>query len=84
MKEKVEIDKLKYEKEQVSLGMNLIAGADEVGRGPLAGPVVCAAVIMPLDDLIDGIELAHKLKEYNLGVKIIEQVEIIDDWFKNI
>ncbi len=35
-------------------------------------------------DLIDGIELAHKLKEYNLGVKIIEQVEIIDDWFKNI
>lgn len=35
-------------------------------------------------DLIDGIELAHKLKEYNLGVKIVEQVEIIDDWFKNI
>lgn len=35
-------------------------------------------------DLIDGIELAHKLKEYNLGVEIIEQVKIDEDWFSKI
>ncbi|MDE7076831.1 MAG: ribonuclease HII, partial [Clostridia bacterium] len=34
---------------------------DEVGRGPLAGPVVCAAVIMPLDDLIEGVDDSKKL-----------------------
>lgn len=34
---------------------NLIAGMDEVGRGPLAGPVVTACVIMPYDKMIDGI-----------------------------
>jgi len=34
---------------------NLIAGLDEVGRGPLAGPVVTACVIMPYDEMIDGI-----------------------------
>ena len=34
---------------------NLIAGIDEVGRGPLAGPVVTACVIMPYDNMIDGV-----------------------------
>ena len=34
---------------------------DEVGRGPLAGPVVCAAVILPLDDIIEGIDDSKKL-----------------------
>jgi ribonuclease HII len=34
-----------------------------VGRGPLAGPVVCAAVIMPLDDIIDGVDDSKKLTE---------------------
>ena len=34
---------------------NLIAGLDEVGRGPLAGPVVTACVIMPYDQMIDGV-----------------------------
>lgn len=35
-----------------------MAGVDEVGRGPLAGPVVCAAVIMPADEnlMIDGVD----------------------------
>lgn len=54
-------DKLKYEKELVSKGCKYICGVDEVGRGPLAGPVVCAAVIMPLDDVIDGIDDSKKL-----------------------
>ena len=34
---------------------NLIAGLDEVGRGPLAGPVVTACVIMPYDEMMDGV-----------------------------
>lgn len=34
---------------------NFIAGLDEVGRGPLAGPVVTACVIMPYDEMIDGV-----------------------------
>lgn len=43
----------------------VIAGIDEAGRGPLAGPVVCACVIMPLgsDEIIDGINDSKKLSE---------------------
>lgn len=56
----------------------LIAGIDEAGRGPLAGPVVCACVIMPLDEdkLIDGINDSKKLtekKREELYDKIIER-----------
>ena len=81
------IDNLKYEKEQLNQGITLIAGADEVGRGPLAGPVVCAAVIMPLDDIIDGIDDSKKLSEKKrelLYDKIMEKaiavsVEFVDE-----
>ena len=57
-------DKLFFEREMLSLGAENVAGADEAGRGPLAGPVVCAAVILPLDRgaLIDGIDDSKKLK----------------------
>ena len=59
------VDKLFYEHEMLALGAQYIAGVDEVGRGPLAGPVVCAAVILPLEKkyLIDGIDDSKKLKE---------------------
>ena len=40
-------DKLFFERGMLSLGAEYVAGADEAGRGPLAGPVVCAAVILP-------------------------------------
>ena len=55
----------------------IIAGIDEAGRGPLAGPVVCACVIMPLegDKIIDGINDSKKLSEKKreeLYEKIIE------------
>ena len=65
MKEKVQIDKLKYERALLEKGYKYIAGVDEVGRGPLAGPVVCAAVIMPLgeQDIIDGVDDSKKLSE---------------------
>ncbi len=63
--EKSPIDKLFYEREMTQLGAKYIAGVDEVGRGPFAGPVVCAAVILPLDktNLIEGIDDSKKLKE---------------------
>lgn len=64
-KEKNSIDKLFYEREMTQLGAQYIAGVDEVGRGPFAGPVVCAAVILPLEktNLIEGIDDSKKLKE---------------------
>ena len=43
------IDKLQFENQLIKDGYARICGVDEVGRGPLAGPVVCAAVIMPLE-----------------------------------
>ena len=55
------MDKLKYERELIDKGYKYICGVDEVGRGPLAGPVVCAAVIMPIDDIIDGVDDSKKL-----------------------
>lgn len=44
-------------------GYNLIAGIDEVGRGPLAGPVCAAAVILPKGLCIDGVDDSKKLSE---------------------
>lgn len=58
-----EIDKLLYEKQEQAKGHFLIAGVDEVGRGPLAGPVCVACVMMPLDDVIDGVDDSKKLSE---------------------
>ena len=58
-------EKLQYEYALTAQGYTAIAGVDEVGRGPLAGPVVCAAVIMPLNDesIIEGIDDSKKLSE---------------------
>lgn len=55
------MDKLFYERQFIAEGRKYVCGADEVGRGPLAGPVVCAAVIMPLDDIIEGVDDSKKL-----------------------
>lgn len=55
------MDKLLHEKELLAKGYKYICGVDEVGRGPLAGPVVCAAVIMPLNDVILGVDDSKKL-----------------------
>ena len=57
------IDNLKYEKELYSEGVELIAGVDEVGRGPLIGPVVAAAVILPKNYKLDGLTDSKKLTE---------------------
>ena len=52
---------LTYEKELYAQGIQLIAGVDEVGRGPLAGPVVAAAVILPINCKIPGLNDSKKI-----------------------
>lgn len=52
---------LTYEKECYARGIDLIAGVDEVGRGPLAGPVVAAAVILPKACKIPGLNDSKKI-----------------------
>ena len=62
-----------FEKELRSKGYRLIAGIDEVGRGPLAGPVITAAVILPENCRIEGINDSKKLsaaKREQLAEKI--------------
>ena len=52
------VNMFRYEDEYAG---RLVAGVDEAGRGPLAGPVVAAAVIMPRDNIIEGINDSKKL-----------------------
>ena len=52
-----------YENELYNQGIELIAGVDEVGRGPLAGPVVCACVILPKDYYNEEINDSKKISE---------------------
>ena len=69
------MDELVYERECRGQGFTYICGVDEVGRGPLAGPVVCAAVIMPLDDIIEGVDDSKKLtaKRREVLAEVIKQ-----------
>ena len=52
-----------FEKELISEGFNIVCGIDEAGRGPLAGPVCAAAVILPTDIEIEGLNDSKKLTE---------------------
>lgn len=80
-------DLLVFERECASCGARFIAGVDEAGRGPLAGPVTAAAVIMPLDDIIEGVNDSKKLspKKRNVLYDIIREkavafaVECVDE-----
>ena len=64
MKLEVEnLDWLRYEKEYSEKGYKFICGVDEAGRGPLAGPVCAAAVILPPDTIIEGVNDSKKLSE---------------------
>lgn len=79
-----------YERDLRKSGVNLIAGVDEVGRGPLVGPVVAACVILPekfdLDGLTDSKKLSEKKRNYfyeeikkqalSIGVGIISHNKI--------
>lgn len=57
------LDNHRYEKKYYNQGYNLIAGVDEVGRGPLVGPVVASAVILPKDYKLEGLTDSKKLSE---------------------
>ncbi|MCL2591730.1 MAG: ribonuclease HII [Defluviitaleaceae bacterium] len=76
----------------LSLNCKHICGVDEAGRGPLAGPVVCASVIMPYDSMIDGIydskgvsekkrsELFDKIKNVAISYHIaVIDCDVIDE-----
>ena len=66
MKEK-ELERLKQlkelEKDLYQKGFKNICGIDEAGRGPLAGPVVIAGVIMPENSMIEGVNDSKKVSE---------------------
>lgn len=57
------MDKLFYENLYIEKGARYICGVDEVGRGPLAGPVTVCAVIMDLSKIVDGVDDSKKLSE---------------------
>ena len=52
-----------FDRQFLTEKIKYIAGIDEVGRGPLAGPVVTACVIMPYDEMIDGVFDSKKISE---------------------
>lgn len=57
------MDWLEFEKEALAKGYKSVCGVDEAGRGPLAGPVCAAAVILPGGVIIDGVNDSKKLSE---------------------
>lgn len=70
-----------FEQQLVAEGYRLIAGVDEVGRGPMAGPLVAAAVILPVGHQIEGINDSKKLshnQRQHLYTLIKEQAIAID------
>lgn len=72
------IDWLLYENEALSKGYHIVCGVDEAGRGPLAGPVYAAAVILPKGYVIEGVNDSKKLTEKKREVlfdKIIAECE---------
>ena len=69
------IDMSAYEKELYAKGISTVAGVDEVGRGPLAGPVLAACVVLPADWDIQGLDDSKKLSEKKRN----EMFQIISD-----
>lgn len=62
-KTETSIDLYHYEKELYQKGVHYIGGVDEVGRGPLVGPVVTACVVLPPDFILEGLTDSKKLTE---------------------
>ena len=89
------IDNYEYERKLRDSGINFIAGVDEVGRGPLVGPVVAACVVLPekfsLDGLTDSKKLTEKKRDFyfeeikkqalGIGIGIIDEKKL---WCKTI
>lgn len=88
------MDWLQYEEKAFEKGFVNICGVDEAGRGPLAGPVCAAAVILPKGKIIEGVNDSKKLSEkkreqlfdvikeqaaaYSIGWASVEEIEEIN------
>ncbi len=59
---------MRYERQYYVYGAKYIAGVDEAGRGPLAGPLVIAAVILPQDIFIEGLDDSKQLSYYRRNI----------------
>lgn len=84
-------DKLRYERQLWQTGITRVVGVDEVGRGPLAGPVVAAAVLFSPEDMIPGVDDSKKLtpeerlalfpqiiarcKDFGVGIVSAEEID---------
>ena len=89
-----EIDWLEFENNAYEKGYTAVCGVDEAGRGPLAGPVCAAAVILPKDMIIEGVNDSKKLSEkkrdalydvikekalsYSIAFATVEEIEEIN------
>lgn len=88
------MDWLEYENKAIEHGYKIVCGVDEAGRGPLAGPVYAAAVILPKGYVIDGVNDSKKLSEkkrdalydkivneciaYNVGIATEKEIDEIN------
>jgi ribonuclease HII len=88
------MNKLRFEAALWKQGLQLIAGVDEVGRGPLAGPVVAAAVIFPPDFSFAGVDDSKKLSPamrerlyprilescttYGVGIVSVDEIDLLN------
>ncbi len=74
------IDNRKYEKELNKKGIKIIGGVDEVGRGPLVGPVVACCIVLPvgytLDGLTDSKKLSKKKREHFYDILIKDALAV--------
>ncbi len=77
---KIDFDNYQYEKELIDKGIKLIGGVDEVGRGPLVGPVVVACVILPLNYKLEGLtdskKLSQKKREYYYDIIMKDAISV--------
>ena len=64
----------KFDKKHYSKDIKILAGVDEAGRGPLAGPVVAAAVIFDKNIFIDGVNDSKKVSEANREI-LVEEIK---------
>lgn len=74
------LDNHRYEKKYYNQNYTLIAGVDEVGRGPLVGPVVASAVILPknykLEGLTDSKKLSEKKRDYYYDIIMKDAISV--------
>jgi ribonuclease HII len=70
----IKISLFEFDKDFYNKGLSFVSGVDEAGRGPLAGPVVAAAVILPKDIFIDGVNDSKKLTEKKRNI-LFEEIK---------